>query len=423
MISKISVFTIILYLQFSLTFCQTNTLDQKNQDHSNSNYKSVGTIANKIVDTIANTTVDTMAFRAKDKISFLFLGDIMSHDLQIQSAYNKTTGKYDFSTEFEYIKPIIQDVDVTVGNLEVTLSGPPYKGYPMFSSPDQMAIDIKNAGINYLVTANNHINDRALKGFTRTMNVLDSLGFKHTGTFRNVEDKIKRHPMIIEEKGWRIALFNYTYGVNGGYYDPKIMINEIDSIQISKDLNEAKSQKFDAIIVFFHWGEEYKRNSNVSQQKTARFCFENGADVVIGSHPHVIQEMGKYTYKAASGNEKDVLVVYSLGNYVSNYGIKRYSNGGALTRFSLSKLADGKIRIEDQGYYLVWVYRKERTDMLKTYYVLPVSQFENDKMLTGEHLKLFNEFIMDSRAHLKKYNTNMNEYNFDKLTKKWKVAQ
>jgi poly-gamma-glutamate synthesis protein (capsule biosynthesis protein) len=227
--------------------------------------------------------------------------------------------------------------------------------------------------------------------------------------------------MIINEKGWKIALFNYTYGINGDVYDPKMIINEIDSSQIVYDLTEAKQQNYDAIIVFFHWGDEYKRNSNIKQQKLAKLCFENGVDAVIGSHPHVIQEMEKYTFTTSTGVKKDALVAYSLGNYVANYGSRRYTNGGALMRFSLTKSNEGQIKIEDQGYYLVWVYKKERLDSLYTYYVLPVSEFENDKMLTGEHLKLFNQFKTDSRTHLQQFNKNVNEYVLDKNTNQWTV--
>jgi len=405
MIHKITIISIVLSFQLNLAFCQQNN----HTSHQNDTLESKK---------VTNDKSDSIN---ENKISFLCMGDIMSHDLQIQSAYDKSTGKYDFSTEFKDIQPIIKDVDVVVGNLEVTLAGPPYSGYPMFSSPDQMAIDIKNAGIKYVVTANNHINDRGIKGFLRTMDVLDSVGLKHTGTFRNAEDKQKLHPMIITEKGWRIALFNYTYGVNGNAYNHKMLINEIDSAQIINDLTEAKKQNYDAIIVFFHWGDEYKRNSNATQQKLAKMCFENGANAVIGSHPHVVQEMEKYTFKTSSGLKKDVLVAYSLGNYVANYGSWRYTNGGAMIRFSFSKLPNGQIKIDDQGYYLIWVYRKEKTDTLKTYYVLPMSQFENDKILTGEHIKLFNQFKTDMRTHLKMYNKNVNEYIFNKNTKKWEV--
>ena len=178
-----------------------------------------------------------------------------------------------------------------IGNLEVTFSGKPYKGYPRFSSPDQLAFDIKNAGIEYLVTANNHIYDYGLKGFYKTLNILDSADIVHTGTFRNNADKQKRHPMIIEENGFKIALLNYTYEVNGGVYSSKILINEIDKNIIRNDLIETNKENYDAIIVFFHWGKEYQRTSDTRQKELAKLCFENGANMVIGSHPHVIQEM------------------------------------------------------------------------------------------------------------------------------------
>ncbi len=372
----------------------------------------------KIAEEIEN---DSIPKKSNDEISFLFMGDIMDHDLQIESAYNPKTKKYDFSTEFEHVAPLIKDVDAAVGNLEVTLAGPPYKGYPQFSSPDQLAVDIKNAGIKYLATANNHINDRGLDGFRRTMDVLDSLGFVHTGTFRNQEDKAKRHPMVIEEKGWKVAVFNYTYGINGDTYSSKMLINELDTLTIKEDLIEAKEQNYDAIIVFFHWGQEYKRNSNTDQQQIAKMCFEYGANAVIGAHPHVVQEMEKFRFKDSKGKEKDALVAYSLGNYVANYGSRRYSNGGALIRFKFKKADDGEIKIEEQGYFLVWVYRKEKTEKLKTYYVLPVDLFEHDKTLGTEHIKLMTTFINDSRSHLKKYNKNVNEYKYNKEKKKWEV--
>jgi len=370
---------------------------------------------------LENIERDSISEQKSDEISFLFMGDIMGHDLQIESAYNAKTKKYDFSTEFEHIAPLAKDVDATVGNLEVTLAGAPYKGYPKFSSPDQLAVDIKNAGIKYLVTANNHINDRGLKGFNRTMDVLDSLGFVHTGSFRDNDDKAKRHPMIIEEKGWRVAVFNYTYGVNGVTYSSKMLINEIDTTTIKQDLIKAQKQNYDAIIVSFHWGQEYKRNSNKEQQKIAKMCFEHGANAVIGAHPHVIQEMEKFRFKTSKGKEKDALVAYSLGNYVANYGSWRYSNGGALIRFKFRKTNEGKIKIEEQGYFLIWVYRKEKTEKLKTYYVLPIDLYENDKTLGSEHIKLMKTFINDSRTHLKKYNKNVNEYQFNKEKKTWEV--
>lgn len=369
---------------------------------------------------IANPVIN--ADSAENEISFLFIGDIMTHQLQFESAYNKTTGKYDFSSQFEYIKPIINDVDVTVANFEVTLAGPPYSGYPAFSCPDQLASDIKNAGINYLVTANNHINDRGLDGFVRTEKVLDSVGLVHTGSFSSVDKMKNRHPMVINKKGWKIALFNYTYGVNGDTFSNKMFINIIDSSLIVSDLTLAQKQGFDAIIVFFHWGTEYQRHSNSEQQKLAGLCFENGANAVIGSHPHVIQEMENYVYTSRDGNKKDVIVAYSLGNFVSNYGNWRYADGGAMIRFSFRK-EEKKVRIANQGYYLVWVYRKPKTEKLKTFYVLPADQFENDKSFAPGDLKQMKVFINDSRTLLNQNNINIKEYRFNKAKGQWNTNE
>ncbi len=383
----------------------------------------VGSCQNKDNDKQTDTVI--VAKKEDKEITLLFLGDIMQHDLQIQSAYNAKTGKYDFSSQFEHIQPIIKNADAIIGNFEVTLSGKPYKGYPRFSSPDALAYDIKKAGIDYLVTANNHVYDYGLNGFYRTLNILDSAGFIRTGVFHNRTDKEKNQPMLIEKNNMRIALLNYTYNVNGGLYSSKILINKIDTASIRKDLLALKNNNYDAIIIFFHWGKEYERHSNQKQRDLEKFCFENGADVIIGSHPHVIQEMKKYRYKTKSGDEKDVFVAYSLGNYVSNYGTWRYCDGGALVQIRLVKHPDGQLSIEDAGYYLIWVYRPKRgtNSKLRDYYVLPVAEYENDESLGASYLKQMKLFINDSRTLLKKNNVNVPEYIYDEKIKAWILRQ
>ena len=360
---------------------------------------------------------------AYNEITLLLLGDIMEHDLQIQSSYNAKKGKYDFSSQFKDIQPIISNSDAVIANLEVTLSGAPYKGYPRFSSPDQLAVDIKNAGINYLVTANNHVYDYGIKGFKRTLNVLDTVGIIHTGTFRNKEDKAKNQPMVIEKNGLKIALLNYTYAINGGTYSSSILINKIDTSLIKRDLIASKKANYDAIIVFFHWGKEYQRQASPKQINIANFCFENGAKIVIGSHPHVIQEMNKYQYVDKTGKTKDVFVAYSLGNYVANYGSRRYTDGGALVQLKLRKHTGGKITIENAGYYLVWVYRQKRSPKSKyfNYYVLPVSQHEKDTNMDAANTKQMKLFVNDARALLKKNNLNVPEFIYDVSTRRWKT--
>ena len=118
------------------------------------------------------------------KLSMLFTGDIMQHQVQIETAYNPKLGRYDYQPCFKFIKPILSAADLTIGDLEVTLAGPPYTGYPIFSSPDELLATLKDSGFDVLVSANNHALDRGKKGLERTIDQLDSAGMPHTGTFR-----------------------------------------------------------------------------------------------------------------------------------------------------------------------------------------------------------------------------------------------
>lgn len=358
----------------------------------------------------AETVVEDISLTDSIKeISLLFLGDIMQHDLQIQSAYYSDKGAYDFNSQFENVKPIFDTTDVVIGNLEVTLSGPPYKGYPRFSSPDALAHTVKNAGIEYLGFANNHVYDYGQKGFERTLNVLDSLEFVRTGAFFDAADKEKNHPMVINKKGFKIAVFNYTYGVNGDYVKKPNLVNFIDRKKIKADLAESMSENFDARIVFMHWGTEYKRLATDEQKSLEKFCYENGADILIGAHPHVIEPMRFYTFTNSDGKQKQVLTAYSLGNFVSNYATWRYCDGGAMLHFKLRKNKKDGVQIIKPRYHLIWVYRPVRKGKLRRYTVLPVVDFEDDSSIKGEYRRLFDRFINDSRTLLQKHNKNVYE--------------
>src|SRR5664279_4913721 len=145
------------------------------------------------------------------KISFLFIGDIMGHDEQIWSAENRETHTFNYDDVFKYIKPVIGEADIAIANFEVTLAGPPYMGYPQFSSPADLASACKKAGIDYLVTANNHAADRGKKGIISTITKLDSIGIPHTGTFLNSSCRDSLSPLIIYKNGTSIAVLNYTF--------------------------------------------------------------------------------------------------------------------------------------------------------------------------------------------------------------------
>lgn len=327
----------------------------------------------------------------------------MGHDEQITGAWDATTRSYNYEPTFRYVKPYIEQADIAVANLEVTLAGPPYKGYPQFSSPDALAVAAHDAGFDIFIQANNHALDRGKNGFKRTLNMLDSLAFIHTGTFSDSADRALNYPLIIEKKGIRIALLNYTYGTNGIVIQKPFIINRIDTAQIRADLEKARLAQPDYTIVTIHWGEEYVRTENATQRKLAAFMRKHGADAIIGSHPHVVQPIKLYP-----GADSTIVqpVVYSQGNFVSNQRA-RYKDGGILVELRLARTASGTM-LEDFSYMPTWVYRKDMPGR-STFYILPVSFYENNGSLLdlndASRAKIA-QFANDTREHLKNVQEN-----------------
>jgi poly-gamma-glutamate synthesis protein (capsule biosynthesis protein) len=353
----------------------------------------------------ANSQIQT---KVPEKISLLFIGDVMGHDEQIWSAENRETHTYNYDDVFKYIKPVISESDIAIANFEVTLAGAPYSGYPAFSSPAALALACKNAGIDYMVTANNHAADRGNRGITETIKRLDSLQIPHTGTFPNQTARDSLYPLMINKAGFSIALLNYTYATNGIAVPNPVIVNMLDKDLITKDVNKAKKNNSDLIILFLHWGNEYDTIPSKNQTDLADYFFSLGVDLIIGSHPHVLQKM-VWTKNVDGG--KDRLVVYSLGNFVSNQR-KPKTDGGSMIRIDITRNGSS-IKISDAGYYLTWVYtpiEKYR----KKFFILPCSEFENkpDFFTRPSDYAMMKKFINESRALLNKQNLNIKEYKF-----------
>lgn len=339
-------------------------------------------------------------------LSLLFLGDIMQHDSQIADAYDVKTNGYDYRPCFQYIKPYIAAVDLAIGNLEVTLAGKPYKGYPQFSAPDELLAAVRDMGVDVLVTANNHSVDRGKAGVERTIDMLDSFDIQHTGTFKSKAEKADHYPLIVTRQGFKLAILNYTYGTNGLRVPAPNIVNMLDTAAIRADLLRAASLNPDVIVVFPHWGLEYQRLPSAQQKMIAALCFKYGAQLVIGSHPHVVQPM-------EWNKNENQLVAWSLGNFVSGQR-KRYTDGGAMIRVELRKVSfeDGSsvTAIDTAGYILEWVYRTN--DAERNYYVLPVSEVESDPAGHIADLasrEAFHTFVSDSRSLFGKHNHHINE--------------
>jgi poly-gamma-glutamate capsule biosynthesis protein CapA/YwtB (metallophosphatase superfamily) len=338
--------------------------------------------------------------RDTSALTLVFAGDIMGHDEQITGAWDEAAKFYDYEPTFRYIRPFIEEADIAIGNLEVTLAGPVYSGYPQFSSPDELAEAASAAGFDVMIQANNHALDRGVKGFNRTLGVLDTLNLIHTGTFRNPGERAVNYPLILEKNNIRIALLNYTYGTNGLVIPSPCIINRIDTVVIKTDLQKVRVANPDFVIVTIHWGEEYQRTENRQQQQLAAFLFRNGTDAVIGSHPHVIQPVRKY-YPDPIDSSLFNLVVYSLGNFVSNQRAQ-YKDGGIVFRMKLIKTADGTV-LSDYNYLPYWVYRVDLSGK-STFHVLPVDlYFQNEanfNMMEHDRYKI-QRFYEDTREHLK----------------------
>lgn len=327
-------------------------------------------------------------------ISMAVVGDIMCHGPNYKDAYNASTKTYDFSTFFPQIKSYISNADIAVGNLETTFAGgnKAYSGYPTFNSPPQLAKDIQDLGIDVLTTSNNHSMDSGYNGLINTIDTLDNLGISHTGTFKSEEDKNKI--LIKDVNGVKIAFLSYTYGTNG-ISIPKgkeYCINLINKDLIKKQLESAKAQNPDVICVSMHWGIEYKLQPNTEQKDLADYLFENGADIILGSHPHVLEPMEKRPVTLSDGTKKDGFVIYSLGNFISAQKDK-YTKDSIILNLKITKHSQGNITIDSYDY--TPIYMQDNGANAKNRYELvdlekKIKDSENgDKSITATAYKTY----------------------------------
>ena len=344
--------------------------------------------------------------RVVDRVTVAAIGDIMVHGAQLRSAWDEVSQGYDFEPVFSQVKELLSATDLTIGNLETTLPGREelYSGYPQFGSPDALAAAIKNAGVNILNTANNHACDKGEQGLVRTIKVLNEYGLLHIGTYRDAEYETRRI-LMVERHNIRIAVLGYTYGTNGVAIPAGTYIGLIDQEQMAEDIRRARERDPDFIICLLHWGTEYERYPDDTQKKLIAFLFSEGVDVVLGSHPHVLQPFALQSVTDKYGVTRPHLVIYSLGNFVSNQR-DRYRDGGIILNFTLQKETSsdkGKVfTIADVHYTPTWVYVQHAT-FKNQFYVLPIPRYlKNDQQLKlpDEAYQKMLLFYRDTQAHL-----------------------
>lgn len=261
-----------------------------------------------------------------------FGGDVMQHLPQVEAARSETG--FDYGPVFAALSPRMQAADLAIVNLETTLTrGKRYTGYPLFRSPVALADALWIAGVDVAVMANNHCCDGGAEGIRTSIEELDRCGIRHTGVFADSLDYRLNHPLYLTRGGLRLALVNYTYGTNGMPVPEGMIVNRIDTVQMARDLATARAREVDFIVAYLHWGNEYERTANASQRQIAGFLQRHGVDVVVGSHPHVVQP-----WEADSSH----VVLYSLGNLVSNQR-RRYTDGGLVAEIDARRRADGEM--------------------------------------------------------------------------------
>ncbi len=307
-----------------------------------------------------------MCLYAQDSLRILFAGDAMSHTVQVKWA--KTDSAYDYSPCFSCLLPYIDNADYAVVNLEAPLAGKPYTGYPRFSAPDEYLQALSQAGFNLFLLANNHIDDKGNAGLERTIHTLEEQHCPYIGAYLAAEDRSCLYPhyksFYTDTDSLTVAFFNYTYGTNGLTLASPAVVNLLDTALIIEDLQHMESGA-DLKIVCVHWGAEYQKHSSRSQQQTAQWLADKGFDLIIGSHPHVVQE---YTAITASDGRL-VPVFYSLGNFLSNQRW-RGSNGGILAQITVDMHSKQIINSE----YLPVYVHKGWWRGIKQYHLLPTPQ-------------------------------------------------
>ena len=255
-----------------------------------------------------------------DTIRLVFGGDLMQHMPQVDAA-RTAEGGYDYSRSMQYIAPMFREADLAVLNLETTITtSGRYSGYPCFASPVEVVDQMKDMGVDVALLANNHCCDRRGAGIDATIGALDSRGIAHAGVFTDSADYQRNNILRFERRGVRFALVNYTYGTNGIPVPKGKHVNMIDTAVIIRDLRSLERDSVDCVIACMHWGIEYERRPNREQRSLAALLQREGVDIIIGSHPHVVQP-----YYADSTS----ILYYSLGNLVSNQR-KRYTDGGLI---------------------------------------------------------------------------------------------
>lgn len=342
--------------------------------------------------------------------SLIAVGDIMMHLPQTRSGYDPETGTYAFDHFFAEVKAFLAGGDWVVGNLETPLVDNDrrgYTGYPEFNAPPELAYALKEAGFNLLTTANNHSLDRREAGLIRTLENLRERGLEPVGTHASPEDADA--VTIVDKNGISMAFLAYTYGTNGIPVPTgkDYLVNLIDEDNIMADIDKARRAGADVITVSLHFGQEYQSMPNEDQKTLARALIDTGADIILGSHPHVLQPYEIVSVERDDGSTAQGVILYSMGNFISNQDRTLNNNKpteiGAIFEIGLRKqMPGGPVTITGVRAKPTYVHKLSRDGLIK-HRVLPLEDIllsKDDEWLTDSDYDRLAAYLEETAAHL-----------------------
>ena len=337
------------------------------------------------------------------------VGDIMMHSTQTRSGYDAKSQIYNFDSFFAPVKNILSKGDWVIGNLETPLAGEDvggYTGYPLFNAPAQLADAAKKAGFNILTTANNHALDRGEKGVIRTIANLRDRQIAFTGTSASATQASK--PLISTKNNISLAILAYTYGTNG-IPIPKgkdYLVSLIDEKKIVKDIAKARKQGADIIAISLHFGDEYQRQPNPQQKQLVENLLKAGADISLGSHPHVVQPYKIFKFPGKNGKTRKAVAIYSMGNFISGQ-MKDYTDLGVIFQVTIrKKFPEKTAEITGIKALPTWVHRYTLNNQLK-YRVLPLEQTvtqKKDALLATSQYPVLSGYLQEMNKYLDSLN-------------------
>ena len=320
---------------------------------------------------------------ADSVVQLTAVGDIMIYD-DILAAAQTAEGVYDFSDCFSAVAAYTMAADLTVGNLELNFCGAPYAGKPDFRAPEALAGTLRDIGFDVLQTANTYSIQNGMTGLSGTISALDAVGIDHVGTYATQAERDASGGVLVKTvNGVRIAFIAFTKGVNnltlpeGSEFAVDLLYTDYDSdySKVAQDAivqtaKNAAATDADIVIAMLHWGSEYDNTITDTQKKIESLLLENGVDVILGSHSHVVGNLTEKTVQRGN-DEKTCFVAYSLGNFFSSQ-TQSGTMESVLLNLEITKSGKtGQTSITNVGYIPLYILKQE-TDGQPKIQVLPV---------------------------------------------------